>query len=194
MMKTIDALFHRLYLWNQWRQGHAKRHKDPTFRLEVYIREFKSREPYLPSGQILSLGPRNGIELDALEAAFGRKVVGVDLFSLDPRIKVADMHEMPFEDNTFALVWASHVLEHARRPALVMSEIARVLKPQGALFFAYPDNPHPTWHDPQKYGAPENVVAYFPKWARVTPFYSARRADSEWLGAVRILKDGIESQ
>ena len=190
MMKMIEALRQRLYLWNQWRQGHAKRAKDASFRIDVYIRELKNRHPYLPVGQILSLGPRNAIELDALAQGLDRDVVGLDLFSLDPRIEVGDMHRMPFHENQFALVFASHSLEHARKPAVVMAEVARVLKPSGVLFFAYPHNPHPTWHDPQNYGAPENLVALFPKWVRAVPCWYARRADAEWLGAVRIYKDG----
>jgi SAM-dependent methyltransferase len=188
----IEALRHRLYLWNQWRQGHAKRAKDASFRLDVYIAELKRWMGDLPAGEILSLGPRNAIELDALAQAFDRKVVGLDLFSLDHRIKVGDMHQMPFEKNQFALVFASHVLEHARKPAMVMAEIARVLKSSGILFFAYPDNPHPTWHDLQDYGAPENLVELFPKWVRRAPCWYARRADAEWLGAVQIFKPGSE--
>ena len=189
MMKMIEAMRHRLYLWNQWRQGHAKRAKDASFRIDVYIRELKHRHPYLYGGQILSLGPRNAIELDALAKAFDREVVGLDLFSLDPRIQVGDMHRMPFVENQFALVFASHVLEHARKPSVVMAEIARVLTPHGLLFFAYPDNPHPTWHDPQDYGEPENLLAYFPAWATPVPFWCARRDDAEWFGVMGIHKD-----
>jgi hypothetical protein len=38
----------------------------------------------------------------------------------------ADMHFLPFEDNSFDMVYASHVLEHSIIPVLCLGEMARV--------------------------------------------------------------------
>lgn len=48
---------------------------------------------------------------------------------------------LPFEDNTFRLVYASHVLEHVPwfRTGFALSEAFRVLKPNGVLQVWVPD-------------------------------------------------------
>lgn len=44
----------------------------------------------------------------------------------------------PFEDNTFDLVYCSHVLEHLNEPVKVLEEIWRILKPNGKLILKVP--------------------------------------------------------
>jgi len=44
----------------------------------------------------------------------------------------------PFQDNSFELVEASHILEHLDRPFEVMKELHRILKPGGRLLIRVP--------------------------------------------------------
>lgn len=44
---------------------------------------------------------------------------------------VGDIEEIPLDDQSFDVVLAAHVLEHARRPLKAMAEIDRVLRPGG---------------------------------------------------------------
>ena len=45
--------------------------------------------------------------------------------------QIADVTELPFEDDSFDDVFAMHMLYHSRDPARALREIARVLKPEG---------------------------------------------------------------
>jgi len=160
----IDRLYHRFYLWAQKRQSWAKRGKDPAFRTSRHIEMVR---PYLVHGgrwpePVLVLGPRNGLELDYLNQAGMKVTDALDLFSADPRIRVGDMHAMPYRDSAFGMVWASHVLEHAREPEVVFGEIVRVLKPGGYVFVAYPTDFKVNWHDRHDYGAP--ILLPFRRW------------------------------
>lgn len=53
-------------------------------------------------------------------------------------VKPADIHNLPFNDNSFDAVWIRHTLEHSLRPKTVLWEIRRVLKDKGYLFLVFP--------------------------------------------------------
>lgn len=63
----------------------------------------------------------------------------------------ASADAIPLPDASFDTVILTQVLEHVRRPAVVLSEIARVLRPGGRLFATVPfvwelhEEPHDYW-------------------------------------------------
>jgi SAM-dependent methyltransferase len=87
--------------------------------------------------RVLSLGPRSEIELYHLWLFFGfswKNIVGADLVSFSEKIKLADMSvQLPFEDNAFDVIVASHCLEKSRSPERTRDEIMRVAKPNARV-------------------------------------------------------------
>jgi len=68
-----------------------------------------------------------------------------------------DLQELPFEDQSYDFVFASHVLEHIENDEKAISEIRRILKPNGLAILPIPlvcektieysePNPHETHH------------------------------------------------
>jgi 2-polyprenyl-3-methyl-5-hydroxy-6-metoxy-1,4-benzoquinol methylase len=55
------------------------------------------------------------------------------------RALAADAHRLPFGDHAFDLVILADVLEHVRKPAMVVQEVARVLRPGGMLYASMPN-------------------------------------------------------
>ena len=53
---------------------------------------------------------------------------------LDPHLQQADVMSLPYEDQTFDVVMAAHVLEHLPDPQRALAEMVRVLKPGGMVF------------------------------------------------------------
>jgi len=104
---------------------------------------------YLPTGdRVLEAGCGFGIELVRLENAVS-DTIGVDYVELPLRahrqkyparlLAVADIHELPFESNSFGSYLSFGVLEHfsfGPEPALV--DAFRVLKPGGTLILTVP--------------------------------------------------------
>lgn len=85
----------------------------------------------------LSIGPRSEGEL-LLLAGYGFKwknIHGIDLFSYCPRIDVGDMHEMPYADSTFDVVFSGWSLGYSDEQERALKEIVRVLKPGGYVAF-----------------------------------------------------------
>jgi len=68
-------------------------------------------------------------------------------------IKLAD-NQIPYEDNTFDIVFSDNVLEHVQDPEFVFQEIMRVLKIGGIFMSKTPNK----WH-------------YMPLIARITPHW-----------------------
>ncbi len=53
---------------------------------------------------------------------------------LDPDLQQADVLSLPYQDQSFDVVMAAHVLEHLPDPQLALAEMVRVLKPGGMVF------------------------------------------------------------
>jgi len=105
---------------------------------------------------VLVIGCNEGWEVERL-MKWNKHVIGIDIVpsvvkhgreehGLD--LRLMDMHDLHFEDNTFNMVFIKGTLEHSHIPTLVLSEIYRVLKPSGYVFINVPPdlrNP-PTWN------------------------------------------------
>ncbi len=95
----------------------------------------------------------------------GLNVQGIDLspeapsFQQNITIKVANIEEkkLPYEDNSFDIIYSKSVLEHFYYPERYMKEAYRVLKPGGILLTLVPD-----WES--------NYKIYFDDYTHRTPF------------------------
>lgn len=52
---------------------------------------------------------------------------------LNVQFHQGDMHQLPFEDNSFDQIFLMHALTYTQEPQSVISQAARVLRPQGSL-------------------------------------------------------------
>ena len=68
--------------------------------------------------------------IDRMEAMKNLDYITADIESPLAKVKM-DVHQIPFEDNTFDVVFCNHVMEHVDDDILACSEINRVLKPNG---------------------------------------------------------------
>lgn len=69
----------------------------------------------------------------------------------------------PFADNTFDLIEAFHVIEHLDRPFSVMSELHRILKPEGVLIVKVPHFSRGFTHAEHAHGFDVTFPLYFDK-------------------------------
>ena len=68
--------------------------------------------------------------IDRFEALDNLDYITGDIESPLAKVKM-DIHQIPFEDNTFDVVFCNHVMEHVDDDIKACSEINRVLKPHG---------------------------------------------------------------
>lgn len=99
-----------------------------------------------PKKTVLDVGCGAGLLTNALAQA-GHTTFGIDLSPKSLAVakqhdktqsvhyEVANAYSLPYPDATFDVVCAMDILEHVEKPALLLSEASRVLKPHGLFFF-----------------------------------------------------------
>lgn len=78
--------------------------------------------------------------MDMFEAMPNLEYITADLESPLAKVKM-DVHDIPFEDNTFDVVFCNHVLEHVQDDVKVLKEFYRVMKPGGWAILVSPIDP-----------------------------------------------------
>lgn len=128
----------------------------------------------------LVVGCRNSIEIDLLEEAGIKNVLGIDLVSTDKRIFTCDMHNISLiGDNSIEFIFSSHSLEHALYPLKVLQEFKRVLIPRGYVFIEVP-------------------IHFTPRGSDLHDFHSSDALESmlvqTWQGGTCLLKQEVEGE
>lgn len=114
---------------------------------EIPVWDFKNYDDlirYVPSTarDVLEVGAGDGYIVKKLQEK-GINAIGTTICKQDARVYnliYQDMHDLLWEDETFDVVIANNVLEHALSPRLVMREIYRVLRKDGLFFVQVPIN------------------------------------------------------
>jgi SAM-dependent methyltransferase len=91
---------------------------------------------YTKGIKVLHVAPEHCF-IKAFEALHGENYITADLYSPLAKVKM-DVHDIPFEDNTFDVVFCNHVLEHVTDDKKVVREFRRVLKPGGFAILQSP--------------------------------------------------------
>ncbi len=94
--------------------------------------------------KILDIGCEEGIILAAIQKVIKCDATGLTMKicnKLKQEVKMVegDMHELPFDDESFDIVLIMHTLEHSIAPYIVLTEIHRVLKPGGEIMIVMPE-------------------------------------------------------
>jgi SAM-dependent methyltransferase len=101
-----------------------------------------------PPRDILVVGCGSGAEAGDLARAFDAVTVGIDIgneFTFDhaaadpAKLKIMDARQLEFPDASFDLVYSFHALEHIPEPQRVVTEMARVLRPDSAYLIGTPN-------------------------------------------------------
>ena len=112
---------------------------NPTW--QRHVAAYKLADGYLPPGRLMDLGCGIGHSYHLLAP---RETIGVDispeaLRGQERETVIADMRELPFEDDHFDSVLSVQSLEHVPDPERAVTQMARVLKPGGTAMIVTPN-------------------------------------------------------
>jgi SAM-dependent methyltransferase len=100
----------------------------------LYLKE--KTEFFRTPHKVLHIAPE-ACFIKRFEAMSNLDYITADIESPLAKVKM-DIHAIPFPDNTFDVVFCNHVLEHVRDDIQALSEIRRVLKPEGWAILQVP--------------------------------------------------------
>jgi SAM-dependent methyltransferase len=115
----------------------------------------------LPSLRVLHFAPERHLSR-RIAALAPTQYLKCDLYPGSADVQHVDIEHMSFDDGSFDLVIANHVLEHVSDDNKAISEVSRVLKPGGwaVLQTPYSDMLEKTWSDPGIATAAARLQAY----------------------------------
>ncbi|MCB0478277.1 MAG: class I SAM-dependent methyltransferase [Crocinitomicaceae bacterium] len=104
-------------------------------RVKLLIKPLTAIEKVNKNSKVLIIGPRNehDLYLMASEGIKMSNITGLDLITYSSRIKIGDMHEMEFADDTFDVVVFGWTLSYSSQPEKAIQEIVRVTKSGGLV-------------------------------------------------------------
>ena len=132
--------------------GNAKKRQNEIInginRAQCYVEKpmMKSMMIDLKDKKALMIGCGTGEESKLLEEYNVKEIIGIDISKTSIEIAkatypnhdfiVADMHNLPFADNSFDFVYSSLSIHYSDKPEKVYKEINRVLKNNGKFLFS----------------------------------------------------------
>jgi len=175
--------------------SHRKQMYDAQSRIKKAERMIKLLSHYfgqdkLQELSLLDLGSSTGIIAHELSKNF-KIVVGIDIDQeginfakknfkkKNLKFQLADAMKLPFKNSSFDVVICAHVYEHVPNAKKLMAEIHRVLKPNGACYFAavnalWPIEPH--YNLPFLSYLPKNIAHHYVRlFGKADAYYESPR-------------------
>lgn len=90
----------------------------------------------IEQSRTLIIGGRTEEEIFMFRGYGFRDVTAVDLISYSPLVIEADMHDLPFADDSFDFIFCAYTLVYSKRPSAAAKEFVRVLRNGGTVAVA----------------------------------------------------------
>ena len=127
-----------------------------------FCREFVKIQGMVPKGaKAICLGARLGEEVEVLNE-LGYDAIGIDLVQCEPLVIKGDFHDIPFEDSSFDLVYSNSV-DHIYKLDKFISEIKRVLRTPGFVYFRLASPEDYGKYESIKFEYIDQIIQFFPE-------------------------------
>lgn len=112
-----------------------------------------------PDNRVLHMAPEECLQ-HCFGGHFGDKYVTMDRYDARSRVR-ANFTDLPFAEGLFDVAISCHVLEHVQDDMAAISELGRIIRPDGRAIVMVPYDPdNPTYEDP-KFDTPAKRLAAY---------------------------------
>ena len=87
--------------------------------------------------KVLIVGPRTEDDIVWARSLGLESVRGLDLFSYSPWVDIGDAHKTNYADSSYDAVVLAWVLPYTKHPETIITEMRRILRPNGVLGLAW---------------------------------------------------------
>lgn len=167
--------------WLDYRDNFSKVYDDANYRspMQAWVMRASHKlvernfDEQCRFSNVLEIGAGTGEHIPFVRHKFDKYILSdLDPATLDvAKEKLSGFHqgklnfetisgeELPYPDNSFDRLVASHVLEHIYQPHLALKEWYRVLKNKGTLSILIPTDPGVAWRLGRHFGPRRNAIA-----------------------------------
>ena len=136
MKQLISINNYEDYKKRQWKEV------DRIYELKLFSKHVdiisKANIQEKTEAKILCIGSRHGIEIEAFKQLGYTNIQAIDLYPRADFIIEADMHNLPFLDNTYTIIYTHHSLDHSLFPKKAVEEMYRVSKSNATWIHSVP--------------------------------------------------------
>ncbi|MDP6571141.1 MAG: class I SAM-dependent methyltransferase [Candidatus Marinimicrobia bacterium] len=160
-----------------WAQRAGQYNKTNWVRDEDFLAAFVNLLPHKNFDKVLEAGIGTGVVAEKMAEIFG-EITGVDI-SADmikninhPKInaEVGDLHNLPFQNGEFDLIYMRNVIHYLHNPAMVFQQISRCLTKEGYFLFSQVIPPDDSISDEYDYLVGRDI--HYPTQREILDLYS----------------------
>ena len=140
MKQLISTDDYEEYKRKQWKNI------DRIYELKLFSKHVDIIEQLLPNitnlekKKVLCVGARYGIEVEVFKQLGFSNITAVDIYPRADFIIKGDMHQLPFSDNCFDIIYSHHSLDHALFPQKALDQFYRVSRNNAFWVLSIPYN------------------------------------------------------
>lgn len=178
MKQLIPTSDYEEYKKRQWKEV------DRLYELKIFskhidiISKVKIKEK--AETKVLCIGSRYGIEVEAFKQLGYKNIEAIDLYPRANFIIEADMHDLPFKDNSYNIIYTHHSLDHSLFPQKAVEEMYRVSKKNAIWIHSIPFD---------DFGREEAID--FDSAKEITNFFKKYTRNKIYKQKVKRLKNGV---
>ena len=160
MKQLISINNYDAYKKRQWKKV------DRLYELKLFskhvniISKLPVEDKFRKDCEIICVGARYGIEIEAFKQLGFVNVKAIDIYPRSNEIIKADMHNLPFDDNSFDIVYTHHSLDHSLFPLKAVKEMFRVSRKCAFWIHTVPFNDYGI-EEAIDFDTPEEITDFF---------------------------------
>jgi len=163
MKQLISTENYEAYKKRQWKDI------DRLYELKLFskhidiISKLSINENFKKECKVLCIGARYGTEIDAFKKLGFENITAIDIYPRSENVIEIDMHNLPFSENLFNIIYTHHSLDHSLFPEKAVKEMYKVSKEKAFWIHTIPFNDYGK-EEAIDFDSSNEIISFFKKY------------------------------